>query len=257
MRVQDLFSLHGKVAVVTGASMGLGYYMATGLAEAGADLVIAARKKERLEEAAHQLSQLGGRVIALSCDVAKPDDLTELMETAQREFGRLDILVNNAGIAWAAAAEDYPLEKWEQVMHTNVTGLFLACQAAGRIMIKQGSGKIINIASITGLVGMHKDVLNAVAYNASKGAVIALTKDLAVKWAPYGINVNCIAPGWFSTHMSRWVVENRGHILKDQIPMGRIGEPDDLKGVIVFLSSDASRYITGEVLVVDGGYSAM
>ena len=236
--------------------MGLGLQMAQGLAEAGANLVLCARKKERCEKAAEKIKQLGVRTLALGCDVAQPDEIGNLIESTVREFGAVDILVNNAGISWGAPAETMRFEDWEKVIRTNVTGSFLCAQAAGNIMIRQGRGKIINIASIAGLGGAPAKILEATGYHASKGAVIAMTKDLACKWAPHNIQVNAIAPGWFPTHMSQWVLENKGESILRTIPQGRLGGEVDLKGAVVYLASDASAYVSGHVLVVDGGQSA-
>jgi len=256
MNVRQLLDLTGRVAIVTGGSIGLGRQMAEGLAEMGAHVVLCARKKERCEVAAADLQKLGVRTLALACDVTNPDHVKKLVETTLSELGRIDILVNNAGISWGAAAEDMQLSDWNKVLATNLTGTFLCAQAVGKIMIGQHRGKIINIASVAGLGGAPADVLQATGYHASKGGVIALTKDLACKWAPHNIQVNAIAPGWFPTHMSNWVIEHRKEVLLKEIPQGRFGSDYDLKGAAVLLASDASAYVTGHVLVVDGGESA-
>jgi gluconate 5-dehydrogenase len=171
-----------------------------------------------------------------------------------KEFGRVDVLVNNSGANWGAPPEDYPLEGWNKVLETNLTGAFLFSRAAGRIMIRQKSGSILNIASIMGIIGTEADAADAIAYSASKGALISFTKDLAAKWAKYNIRVNAIAPGWFPTDMTRWVLENQGAKLNAHIPMRRFGDGDELKGAVVFLASQAASYVTGAVLPVDGGY---
>lgn len=254
--VQDLMSLEGRVSVVTGGSAGLGYQMATALAEAGSNLVICARKLERCEEAAHSLKALGVEVLPLQCDVAQPDQIEAMANEVADRFGKADVLVNNAGRAWFAPPEDMPLDRWQQVMDVNITGTFLCSQAFGRMMIPRRSGKIINIASVSGLRGKNPEVHNSLAYNTSKGAVVNMTRDLAVKWAQHNIYVNCIAPGFFpaSRNQSRFE-ERRDHILKE-IPLGRTGGPDDLKGPVVFLASDASNFVTGAILSVDGGGTA-
>lgn len=255
MKVRDLFDLRDRVAIITGGSIGLGRQMAEALAEAGANVVLAARKVERCEEAAREIArEYGTKAIPFRCDVANPDEVRALVEGTVGEFGRIDILVNNAGITWGAPAGEYPLEKWEKVMAVNVTGSFLAAREVFPVMRSQGRGKIINIASLAGFVGVRPELMDAVAYNVSKGATVAMTRDLAVKWARYGICVNAIAPGWFPTHMSEWVIEHRKEGLLEYIPLGRFGNEDDLKGAVVYLASAASDYVTGHVLCVDGGW---
>jgi NAD(P)-dependent dehydrogenase (short-subunit alcohol dehydrogenase family) len=255
VNVKQLFDLTGRVAIVSGGSMGLGRQMAEGLAEMGANLVLCARKKERCEEVAEGLRSRGVRTLALGCDVRDRAAIQEVVDEALAKFGRIDILVNNAGVSWGASVEEMTLEQWDRVLSTNLTGTFLFCQAVGKTMVAQGSGKIINIASVAGLGGGSAE-LQAIGYHASKGGVIAFTKDLACKWAPHNIQVNAIAPGWFPTHMSSWVIEHRKDSLLAEIPLGRFGGDHDLKGAAVFLASDASAYVTGHVLVVDGGQTA-
>lgn len=257
MRTQELFDLSGKVAVITGGATGLGRQMAEGLAEMGANLVLCARKLERCQAAAAELSRLGVKAIGLRCDVTDPDQVEAMVEAARSEFGRIDILINNSGRTWAAPAERMSLDDWQTVINTNVTGTFLCSQAVGRVMIEQGGGKIINIASIAGLIGSPPEITDVIGYSTSKGAIIAFTRDLACKWARYKINVNAIAPGWFRTHMSEWVLDHRGELIKPFIPLGRFGGPDELKGAVVYLASAASNYMTGQVLIVDGGLSIM
>ncbi len=257
MRTQELFDLTGKVAIVTGGGTGIGRQMAEGLAEMGAHLVLCSRKVERCEEIAAELSQLGVTAIGLRCDVTSPDEVTAMVEKTRAEFGRIDILVNNSGRTWAAPAEKLSLADWQKVIDANVTGTFLCSQAVGRVMIEQGGGKIINITSIAGLVGSPPELVDAIGYNTSKGAIIAFTRDLACKWARYNIHVNAIAPGWFRTHMSEWLLDHRGEALLPLIPLQRIGGPDELKGAVVYLASKASNYMTGQVLVVDGGMTIM
>jgi NAD(P)-dependent dehydrogenase (short-subunit alcohol dehydrogenase family) len=255
MNAKQLFDLTGRVAIVSGGSMGLGRQMAEGLAEMGATLVLCARKKERCEEAADALRSLGAQSLALGCDVKDKASIQQVVKETLAKFGRIDILVNNAGVSWGAPVEEMTLEQWDKVLSTNLTGTFLFCQAAGKAMVAQGSGKIINIASVAGLGGASAE-LQAIGYHASKGGVIAFTKDLACKWAPHNIQVNAIAPGWFPTHMSGWIIEHRKDSLLTKIPLGRFGGDHDLKGAAVFLASDASAYVTGHVLVVDGGQTA-
>ncbi len=253
--VKQLFDLTGRVAIVTGGSIGLGRQMAKGLAEMGANLVLCARKAERCQQAAVELQQLGIKAISLACDVTSQASVQELVEATLSQFGRIDILINNAGISWGAPVEEMKLKDWNRVIETNLTGTFLCAQAVGRIMIRQGRGRIINIASVAGLGGAPAE-LPAIGYHASKGGVISFTKDLACKWAAHNIQVNAIAPGWFPTHMSNRVLERHEDLFLSHIPARRFGSEHDLKGAAVFLASDASNYVTGHVLVVDGGQSA-
>jgi NAD(P)-dependent dehydrogenase (short-subunit alcohol dehydrogenase family) len=265
VNVKQLFDLTGRVAIVTGGSIGLGRQMAEGLAEMGADLVLCARKQERCHQAAEELQQLGVKAIALGCDVKNPDSIQEMVEATLRQYGRIDVLINNAGISWGAPVEEMRLEDWNKVIETNLTGTFLCAQAVGKVMIRQGrgensacknsAGKIINIASVAGLGGAPAE-LPAIGYHASKGGVISFTKDLACKWASHNIQVNAIAPGWFPTHMSNRVLEHHEELFLSHIPLRRFGNEHDLKGAAVFLASAASNYVTGHVLVVDGGQSA-
>jgi len=255
VNVKKLFDLSGRVAVVTGGSVGLGRQMAEGLAEMGANLVLCARKKERCLEAAGELEKLGVEVLALGCDVKDPASIHAVADATVKQFGRIDILVNNAGTSWGAPVEAMTLEQWNKVIETNLTGTFLFSQAVGKVMITQRSGKIINIASVAGLRGSPPS-FSAIGYSASKGGVIIFTKDLACKWGMHNIQVNAIAPGWFPTDMSGKVIERNKEMLLAGIPAGRFGGPDDLKGAAVFLASDASNFVNGNILVVDGGQSA-
>jgi NAD(P)-dependent dehydrogenase (short-subunit alcohol dehydrogenase family) len=249
----NLFDLDDKVAIVTGGGSGIGKQMAHGLAEAGAELVLCARKVERCEEAA---AEMPTRALALPCDVSDEESVSAMVARTVHEFGRVDILVNNAGTVWGAAPEDIPLKGWQKVVDVNLTGVFLCAQGVGRAMIERGNGgKIVNIASVAGLHGAPAEVVNALPYHATKGGVIAFTRDLAWKWARHRINVNAIAPGWFPSDMANFVIE-RAPELAERIPLGRFGGAEDLKGAVVFLTSRASDYVTGHTLVVDGGQSA-
>jgi gluconate 5-dehydrogenase len=252
----NLFDLSDKVALVTGGSRGLGLEIATGLAEAGARLAITARREAWLRTADESLRAIGAPPLVLSCDVSDPQQVDSAVAATLEKYGRVDVLVNNAGISWGAPVDDMPVDKFRAVMDVNALGVFLMARRVGREMIRAGAGRIINIASVAGLVGSPAEVLDAIGYTASKGAVISLTRDLAVKWAPHGVNVNAIAPGYFPTRMTEGVFAKSRAQIEAEIPMGRVGRPGELKGAAIFLSSPASDYVTGQVLVVDGGYSA-
>jgi NAD(P)-dependent dehydrogenase (short-subunit alcohol dehydrogenase family) len=257
LRASRFFDLTGRCAVVTGGGGGLGLVFAEALAEAGASVLLCGRNGERCEQVAANLAQTYGiRAIGMHCDVRVEAEAAAVVERAQAELGRIDILVNNAGTSWGAPAEDYPLEGWEKVLDVNLTGLFRFSQLAGRVMIDQGGGKIVNIASVAAFTGAPPELMDAVAYTASKGGVVALTRDLAVKWARHGITVNAIAPGWFPTDMSRVLLERFGDEFLKRIPLGRFGVPDDLKGAMLLLAGPASDFITGQTLIIDGGQSA-
>jgi gluconate 5-dehydrogenase len=242
---------------VTGGGAGLGRVFADALAEAGANVVVCGRKAERCEQVAAEIAKAHDvTAIGMRCDVRATAEIEAVVERAMAEFGAIDVLVNNAGTSWGAPAEDYPLEGWQKVIDVNLTGLFQFTQLAGRTMIAQGRGKIVNIASVAAFGGAPPELMDAVAYNASKGGVVAFTRDLAVKWARHGITVNAIAPGWFATGLSQPVLDRAGDSLLDTIPMRRLGSDTDLEGAIAFLASRASDYVTGHTLVVDGGASA-
>lgn len=257
MSVLDLFCLKGKTAIVTGGGRGLGAQIAQGFAEASANVVLCSRKVEACEEVAAQLAKLGVQTLALACDVTKPEEIANVVEKTLETFGKIDILVNNSGASWGTPAVDMPYEAWQKVFDVNVNGTFLMTQAVGKVMLEQNAGKIINIASIAGLGGTLPDFMDTIGYNASKGAVITLTKDLAVKWGPAGLNVNAIAPGFFPTKMSNVLIERGQDYLMGATPLKRLGSENDLKGVALFLAAAASDYVTGEVIVVDGGMSAI
>ena len=256
MRVTELFDLSGQTAIVTGGGSGIGRQMADALAELGANVVVCARKLERCETAAAELAGFGVRTLALRCDVREPSDVQSVVDRTLDELGRIDVLVNDAGTTWGAPAEETPRPGWQKVIDVNLTGLFFMTQAVVRPMIDQGSGTIINVASVAALRGSPPGMMDAVAYSASKGGVISLTRDLAWKWANYGIRVNAIAPGWFPSDMSKVLLDRFGDAFLTGIPLGRFGGPDDLKGAVAFLASPASAYVTGHTLVVDGGQSA-
>jgi NAD(P)-dependent dehydrogenase (short-subunit alcohol dehydrogenase family) len=251
-----LFDLTGKRAIVTGGGKGIGRQMADGLAQAGADIVLCARNAERCEQTAAELQELGVKTLGLGCDVRDPEQVQAVVARAVADFGGVDVLVNNAGTVWGATPEDMPLEGWQKVVDVNLTGVFLFSQAAGRAMIDRGGGSIVNIASVAGLHGAPPEFVQTVVYHATKGGVISFTRDLAWKWAQHGIRVNAIAPGWFPSDMSKFVLDLAGEELVRRVPLRRFGGPNDLKGPVVFLASDASAYVTGHTLVVDGGQSA-
>jgi NAD(P)-dependent dehydrogenase (short-subunit alcohol dehydrogenase family) len=256
MGILSFFDLTGRVAIITGGGAGLGHQMAEALAEAGSNLVLCSRKLQNCEEVAHEIEKVGVKALALRCDIAKKDEIEQVVRETVKHFGRVDILVNNAGRTWGSPVEDYPLEQWNKVIEVNLTGTFLCAQAAGKEMIKQKSGKIINLSSYGGLMGSDPEYMDAIAYNATKGAIVTFTKDLAVKWAKYNIRVNAIAPGWFETQMTKWSTEERGAKILDRLLIKRFGGEEDLKGMVVFLASKASDYITGQILCVDGGLTA-
>ena len=251
--VRELFDLTGRVSVVTGGATGLGLQMATALAEAGSNVVVCSRKLENCEEAARGIEQLGVKALGLAADVTKPDQVEAVKDATIKAFGRVDVLVNNAGRAWVAPPEEMPLERWQQTMDLNVTAPFLCAQVFGREMIKAGKGKIINIASIAGLIGRNPKAYNSVVYSTSKGALVQFTRDLAVKWAQHRINVNCICPGFFVTPINEKLFAKNPEPILREIPLGRTGGADDLKGIAVLLAADASDFITGAIIPVDGG----
>jgi NAD(P)-dependent dehydrogenase (short-subunit alcohol dehydrogenase family) len=256
MHVHTLFDMSGKVALVTGGSRGLGLEVAIGCGEAGAAVAITARRERWLRAAEEEIRAQGIECLALPCDVSRPEEVQATVAAVLERLGRIDALVNNAGVSWGAPAETMPVEKWSDVLATNATGCFLMSQAAGREMIRAGGGSIINVASVSGLIGTAPEILDAVGYAASKGAIISLTRDLAVKWARHGVRVNAVAPGFFETRLSEGVVKKAGRAIEQLTPLGRIGRPGELKGAVVFLASAASSYITGQVLAVDGGMTA-
>jgi gluconate 5-dehydrogenase len=253
--VRHLFDLAGRTAIVTGGGVGLGRQMSEALAEMGANVVLCARKKERCIEAAADFQKLGVKTLALACDVKNPAEIQAVVDAALATFSRIDILVNNAGTSWGAPVEKMRLEHWNKVIETNLTGTFLFCQAVGKHMIAQHSGKIINISSVAGLRGSPPE-FQAIGYHASKGGVITFTRDLACKWGMHNIQINAIAPGWFPTNMSRVLIDRNKDAFLSRIPLHRFGNDQDLKGAAVFLASPASDYVTGQILAVDGGQSA-
>ncbi|HLF83693.1 MAG TPA: SDR family oxidoreductase [Blastocatellia bacterium] len=251
--LKELFDLSGKVALVTGGSRGLGKEMAEGLAEAGASLMLLARREQWLTPTVEEFRGRGFRCEGALCDVSNPDDVQASVDRTIETYGQIDILVNNAGVTWGQPIEEHSLEKWNMVLQINLTGAFLFSQRAGREMLKRRSGNIINVASIAGLVGSMESGQHIVGYVAAKGGLIAMTREFAAKWARRGIRVNAIAPGFFPSRMTEKVLAVSQPQMEAAIPMGRVGAEGELKGVAVFLAAPASGYITGHTIVVDGG----
>ncbi|WP_295993974.1 SDR family oxidoreductase [Rugamonas sp.] len=256
---QQLFSLAGKTALVTGGSRGLGLQMALALGEQGADVVISSRKQAELDEALAFLAEHGVTAHAIAADLARDEQVTALVDGALARLGHIDIVINNAGASWGAPAEDHPVEAWDKVMDLNIRSIFLVSQAVGkRSMIPRRYGRIINIASIAGLSGNPAGTMQTIAYNTSKGAVINFTRTLAGEWGAYGITVNAIAPGFFPSKMTKGILEKLGtETLARGVPLQRIGDSEDLKGATVLFASDAGKHITGQTLAVDGGVTAV
>ena len=257
----DMFDLSGRVALVTGGGRGLGKSITAALAEAGATVIIASRKIKNLEAAATEIGQkYGAEVIPIGCDLASQDEIEKLVESITERFKKIDILVNNAGATWGAPTLEFPLEKWDHIFNVNVRGVWILTQKIAGIMKENGGGSIINISSVMAFRGSEEELHPAVPYNSSKAAINLLTMNLAVKLARYNIRVNAIAPGYFRTDMMSYI-ENPGfekerEALLAMSPMHRFGEEKDIGGPAVFLASDASSYMTGHVLVVDGGMLA-
>ncbi len=257
MDIRQLFDLKDKVAVVTGASRGLGLQMAEALGSMGARLVITARKADELEQAALHLRKQGCTVLAVPGNLSDPEAVKALVDTVLAQHDAIDILVNNAGASWGAPAEDYPDAAWRKVMGLNIDApFFLAREVGVRSMIPRRCGKIINIASIAGLGGNPPEI-QTIAYNTSKGAMVNFTRALAAEWGRYHINVNAICPGFFRSKMSNGLLDSMESQVIASTPLQRIGDDHDLQGAVVFLASEASRHITGQCLVVDGGMSAV
>ena len=247
------FDFKGEVVVVTGGSRGLGLEIAHAFGQAGAKVVITARREQWLKEAENFLKDQGIAVDAMICDIADANSVEQLVQKTLQNNSKIDVLVNNAGLTWGAPAETMPLDRWKQVIDTNITGTFLMSQAVGRHMLERNKGAIVNVASIAGLKGGQ---LNTVGYNASKAAVINLTRALAVEWAARGIRVNAIAPGLFRTRMSEVLVQRAEAANAPVAPLGRIGHPGELAPTVLFLASEGASYITGQVVAIDGGRSA-
>jgi gluconate 5-dehydrogenase len=255
MSLKKLLDLSGKVALVTGGSRGLGLQMAEALGEMGARVAITARKAAELELAVKHLASLGVEAMSVPVDLGKRESIPATVDAVAARFGTVDVLVNNAGTTWGAPAEDYPPEAWDKVMRLNLDAVFFLSQEVGRrFMIPRRSGKIVNVASVAGLGG-NPPGMTTIAYNASKGAAVNLTRALAAEWGRHGIHVNCICPGFFPTKMTHGLLGAIGDMVVASTPLARLGGDEDLKGAVAFLASDASRHVTGQCLVVDGGAS--
>jgi gluconate 5-dehydrogenase len=257
MGVKDLFKLDGKVALITGGSRGLGLQMAEALGEMGCKLALTARKADELAQAKAHLEQMGCEVLTVVNDLSQTEQIPGMVDQVLQRFGAIDILVNNAGATWSAPAEAYPDEAWRKVLGLNVDSIFfLSREVARRCMIPRRSGKIINVASVAGLRGSATNV-TTIAYHTSKGAAVNFTRALASEWGKYNLNVNAICPGFFPSKMSAGLLEKVAESVIARAPLHRIGGDEDLKGVTVFLASEASRHITGQAIAVDGGISAV
>lgn len=256
-QIKELFALTDNVAVVTGAGSGLGVIFSEALAAAGATVVCVGRRLETVESTADSIRSSGGKAFAVKGDVTNEQSVQQVFQTVRERYGAVDILVNNAGVAAVGEPEAMSLEDWQRVIDTNLTGVFLCAREAAKIMIEQGrGGRIINVASILGECA--SEPIAATSYAASKGGVINLTRDLAVHWAKYGILVNAIGPAYFPSAMTNDLLEMPDIVaeIKRRTPLGRIGRPEELKGPVVFLASNASSYVTGQTLFVDGGWTA-
>ena len=257
--IKELFDLTGKTALVTGGSRGLGLQIAEALGEQGAKIVLSSRKQSDLDEAVAHLKKRGITASAIAADLSQEAAVAPLVAETLKRLGHIDILVNNAGATWGAPAEDHPVEAWDKVMNLNIRSIFLLSQAVGKqSMIPREYSRIINVASIAGLGGNAPGTMKTIAYNTSKGAVVNFTRTLAGEWGPYGITVNAIAPGFFPSKMTKGVLEAFGKDnLAHHAPLQRIGDDEDLKGAALLFASDAGKHITGQILAVDGGVSAV
>jgi len=254
--LNEIFKLDGKVAIVTGGSRGLGKEIATGLGEAGAKVVITARREEWLTPTYKEMTESGIECLAIKADIAKVEDVENVVAETLHKWGKIDILVNNAGISWGAPPEDMALDKWDLVLNTNAKGTLVCCQQVFKEMKKAGGGNIINVTSITGVVAVDPRVMQAIGYQASKAAVVIMTKQFALEWAKYNIRVNAIAPFFFRTRMSEVSIQRSEKEMVEHVPMGRLGKEGEIRGTVIFLASDASSYITGQIIAIDGGMTA-
>jgi NAD(P)-dependent dehydrogenase (short-subunit alcohol dehydrogenase family) len=252
--LKSLFDLTGQVAIVTGGSRGLGLQMAEALGEYGATVIITARKPMELDAAVKHLTALGIKADCFAGDFGKQESIASFVDWLAAHHNRADILVNNAGTSWGAPAEDHPIEGWNKVMSINLTGPFLLTQALGkRWMIPKGRGRVINIASVEGLQGHHASMGGMLAYSTSKGGLVNFTRALAAEWGRYGITVNALAPGYFPSKLTEYILQKIEGFVVEHTPMGKLGNDNDLKGAAVLFASDAGGHITGQVLAIDGG----
>jgi len=251
--MQDLFDLSGKIAIVTGTSRGLGQYFARALASAGADLVITSRDLSRLEEFKQEIESLGRKALPVKLDVLSQSDIEDMVRAAMKEYGKIDILVNNAGLNIRSPSAELSWQDWDTVLDTNLKGAFFCAQAVAKEMIKRKYGRIVNVGSCTCVFGME----GIAPYTASRGGILQVSRSLAAEWGRYGITVNVLAPGWFKTAQNAVLYENKKWVdyITSRIPLNRPGQPHDLDGTVVFLASDASAYITGQIILVDGGFT--
>ena len=252
---EQRFRLDGRVAVVTGASSGMGVTFAEALAAAGAEVVVAARRIERLRELVAEIERQGGEAHAVACDVSREEEVDGLVAETERVFGAADLLVNNAGFTTVVPAEEQSIEDWRAHLDVNLTGVFLCAQRFGRSMLEAGRGNIVNVASVLGFVASGQ--VRQAAYAASKGGVVNLTRELAAQWARRGVRVNALAPGWFPTEMTADMFGDERSLvwMRGRTPLGRGGQLEELVGPLLFLASDASSFVTGHVLTVDGGWT--
>jgi gluconate 5-dehydrogenase len=251
--MENLFGLSGKVALVTGTSRGLGQYFGRALARAGADLVITSRDVARLTPFKEEIESLGRSALPVKLDVLNENDITNMVRTAIGEYGKIDILVNNAGLNIRHPAVEFSWKEWDTVLNTNLKGAFFVAQAVGKEMMKRKYGRIVNIGSCTCVFGME----GIGPYCASRGGILQMTRSLAAEWGRHGVTVNVLAPGWFRTAQNKVLYENQKWVeyIVDRIPLGRPGQPNDLDGTVIFLASDASAYVTGQIILVDGGFT--
>jgi gluconate 5-dehydrogenase len=249
----ELFDLSEKVAIVTGASRGLGQYFARALAKSGADLVITSRDLSSLTEFKQEIESLGRKALQVQLDVLSQSDIDNMVRMTINEYGKIDILVNNAGLNIRKPSTDVSQEDWDTILNTNLKGSFFCAQAAAKEMIKRKHGRIINVGSCTCVFGME----GIAPYTASRGAILSMTRSLAAEWGKFGITVNVLAPGWFKTAQNAVLYENKEWVdyITERIPLNRPGQPHDLDGTVIFLASDASEYITGQIILVDGGFT--